>query len=212
MNDLAYAEAAYVDACRAGDVERVRVWEAEVDRLDPALNRKPVTTLQAALWYAGRNLKVFPLVYGRKVPHKGTAGFLDATTDADQVRLMWQRFPGSNVGIATGHLVDVIDIDGSLGVASMLKHWDLFQPPMLDVLGVVSTPRPGGRHLYIAATGRKNGQKLAPGVDFRGLGGYVVAPPSYVNEPEPAVGEPYAGTYYWLRPIDLSSGVPQVGG
>jgi hypothetical protein len=208
MNDLAYAEAAYVDACRAnngaGDVERVRVWEAEVDRLDPALNRKPVTTLQAALWYCNRGLKVFPLVYGRKIPHKGTAGFLDATSDVEVVRREWQRFPGSNIGIATGHLVDVIDIDGLKGVRSMLKHWDLFQPPMLDVLGTVSTPRPGGRHLYIAATGRKNGQKLAPGVDFRGLGGYVVAPPSYVREDEPANGEPYAGTYSWLQPIDLS--------
>lgn len=160
-------------------------------RLDAATPpRQPVSMLSAALYYAEQGLRVFPLQPGKKLPHKGTRGLNDASADRERILDWWTKWwPDSNVAIATGHLIDVIDIDGPAGVESWAKMDNLPQ-----ILGVVSTPRPGGNHLYVAATGRGNKAAIFQGVDYRGLGGYVVAPPS-VNEA--GVG------YTWRRPLEL---------
>ena len=186
----------------AGDLEQMIIaamaaddWAA-VAHLEPQLDavdqpKPPAPILSAALWYAEQGLRVFPLQPGLKMPHRGTRGLKEATTDRDQILAWWSRWPDSNVAIATGHLVDVIDIDGPTGVASWARMKNL-----PATVGVVSTPRPGGTHLYVAATGKGNKAAIAPGVDYRGLGGYVVAPPS-INE---------AGVRYtWRRPLNLAS-------
>jgi hypothetical protein len=86
--------------------------------------------------------------------------------------------------------VDCIDQDGTPGAVSWCRGagW----PP---VVGVVSTPRPGGVHRYIRATGYGNAAGFAPGMDLRGRGGYVVAPPSVID----------GKRYTWLRGLDLRS-------
>jgi hypothetical protein len=80
------------------------------------------------------------------------------------------------VGLPTGEHFDVFDIDGvspleALETARSLGDGDMEGP-------MVSTPR--GWHRYAAPTGLGNTVKLGgiPGVDWRGRGGYVVAPPS----------------------------------
>jgi hypothetical protein len=161
--------------------------EALLDAATHPKNIPPI--LSAALWYAERWLPVFPLQPGLKTPHRGTRGLKEATTEPAIIRAWWDRWPNSNVAIATGHLVDVIDIDGPEGVQSWARMDNL-----PEILGVVSTPRPGGNHLYIHATGRGNKAGIFPGVDHRGLGGYVVAPPS-VNE--------QGVRYTWRRPLEL---------
>lgn len=165
-------------AIAADDHETIARVAAELDAMDAAEKaRRPKPDLLAsALWYAEQGLHVFPLAPGAKIPHKGSNGCKDATTDADTLRAWWEQLPGSNVGIATGHLVDVIDIDGLKGQISFGQNADAFKH--LQVLGTVSTPRPGGMHLYIPATGAGNRAGILPGIDHRGLGGYVVAPPS----------------------------------
>lgn len=152
--------------------------------------RRPPHLLPSALWYAAQGLRVFPLQPRAKVPLRGSRGCKDATTDEDRIRAWWRQTPEANVAVATGTLVDVIDVDGADGVLSWARTEGL--PP---VLGVVSTPRPGGTHLYIAARpGRGNRAKMMPGVDVRGEGGYVVAPPSVNAE----------GVHYtWRRPLSL---------
>lgn len=182
-------------------------------RLDAAQAAKPaVECVIAAQWYASIGLHVFPLrpaVEGRftgKTPWPGTHGLEDATTDADQIDEWWRRWPQSNVAIATGHLVDVIDVDGPAGVVTWARMGSL--PPLL---GRVSTPRgPGGSHLYIPAGRRPKKVAsemfpggLAPGIDYRGRGGYVVAPPSYVIERAGKGG--YRGRYTWRRNLRLPS-------
>ncbi len=168
----------------------------EIDRLAALLDTfdhhpRP-ELLASALWYATIvGLKVFPLTPRSKIPLKGSRGCLEATTNERQILDWWARTPDANLGIATGHLVDVIDIDGPVGVKSWAQMDHL--PP---VLGVVSTPRPGGNHLYVPAGGRGNKAGIFPSVDYRGAGGYVVAPPS-VND---------QGTYRWTRPLDLGGG------
>lgn len=188
-------DAAYVAAVNDGDLERAAELEVAAGRLDEAeRDRRERRTLGgAALWYASQGLHVFPLLPNDKKPHKGTHGCNDATTDADRIHRWWQAHPDSNVGIATGHLVDVFDIDGYGGAVSRVRFWDnVFGVVDIDAIARVSTPRPGGLHLYVPATGDGNGASIAPGIDYRGLGGYVVAPPSHVIERD------YRGRYEFL--------------
>lgn len=171
-----------------------------LDQLGHQLGRadqKPEPSLPgAALWYANTGLRVFPLQPGRKDPYPASHGCLDATSDQDQIISWWTHRPNANIGIATGHLVDVIDIDGPDGVHSWVELGDGLPP----ILGTVSTPRDGGSHLYVPATGRGNKARIYPGIDYRGRGGYVVAPPSTLAV-DPA--RTYHGPYTWRRPLNL---------
>jgi hypothetical protein len=181
-------ESMIIDAMRADDWTTVAQLEARLD----AIPAKPATAVvSAALWYASVGLRVFPLQPLSKIPHKGTRGCKDATTNPEQIIAWWRRWPDSNVAIATGHLVDVIDIDGPVGVHSWAHIEHL--PP---VLGIVSTPRAGGSHLYVAAAGDGNAAGVWPGIDLRGRGGYVVAPPSINND---------GIAYRWRVPLQLSA-------
>jgi hypothetical protein len=149
----------------------------------------------AAGWYARRGLPVLPLAPGTKVPLGGTCcagtharGSAQALANPAAAAYWWRQHPDANVGLATGWSVDVIDVDGPAGWRSWLDGLDW--PP---VLGTVSTPRDGGVHRYVRVTGRSNGQRIAPGIDFRGRGGYVVAPPSVID------GRRYA----WVDPLTM---------
>jgi hypothetical protein len=166
------------------------------DQLDALTQPKPPPPmLAAALWYAEQALPVFPLQPRSKVPLARSHGFEDATTEADVIRTWWGIGPHRNIGIATGHLVDVIDVDGPLGVQSWARIPDLPQ-----VLGTVGTPgdqntqRARGSHLYVVAAGKGNVAGLWPGIDYRGRGGYVVAPPS--------IG-PDGNRYRWRTPLEV---------
>ncbi len=109
-------------------------------------------------------------------------GLGSATTDAAIVRRWWGMWPRANVAIRTGAAsgLVVLDIDPDHGGEETLsrvleEHGDL---PMGRAIRTGS----GGRHLYFRHPGGtvKNdaGHRLGPGVDIRGDGGYVVAPPS----------------------------------
>ncbi len=154
--------------------------------------QRNVTLHRAAVHYATLGLHVFPLQPGSKIPYKGSRGCKDATSDTRQIYAWWTTRPTSNIGLATGHLIDVIDIDGAPGIASWVDLYDTLPPR----LGVASTPRPGGTHLYIPAVeGRGNKAGIAAGVDYRGTSGYVVAPPSTTEQ----------GAYMWRMPLELPS-------
>jgi hypothetical protein len=130
----------------------------------------------AAVWYAEQGHLVFPLSPGTKVPLKGSRGLKDAVMNPDTVRKMW-AYGDYNIGLRTGHLFDVIDFDGPEGMDSYAHLSAAGKlPPML---GLVETPH--GAHYLIAPTGDGNAARVLPGVDYRGNGGYVVAPPSIVN-------------------------------
>jgi len=128
--------------------------------------------LDAALSYAGRGWPVFPLRPGAKEPdgRQAPRGLLDATTEPDRIRAWWASSPRANVGLRTGEGIDVIDVDGP---RSLLD--DLGGPPVTPG-ALVSTGR--GWHLYFASSGLPTRAGVVPGVDVRGAGGYVVAPPS----------------------------------
>ena len=199
LDDLATTYARSVHRGHHG----LAAWAA--DRLDEAQRaeggrlRSPTALRDAARWYASHGLPVFPLAPGSKLPMPGRLaccwgshrrGCTDALINLQAVEHWWTQHPAANIGLATGHVVDVIDQDGPGSWRAWLDAADW--PP---VLGTVSTPRPGGVHRYIRRTGRPNGQRIAPGIDYRGRGGYVVAPPSWVRT------EDYAGHYRWITPL-----------
>lgn len=138
----------------------------------------------AALWYGAQGHLVFPLRATTKVP--ATAhGFKDSSMDADTIRAWWTENPAYNIGLTTGHLFDVIDVDGPEGIRNVAD----MAPKIPPIIGIVATPR--GYHLYIKPTGDRCATAIVPGIDYRGIGGYVVAPPSTVN----------GVTYRWLDPL-----------
>lgn len=178
----------------AGEIARLDTEDAErYARLEA-----PGALLDAALYYAETlGVPVFPITPQHKLPLPRSAGFKDATHDTGQISAWWAARPDANIGLATGHHFDVIDIDGPAGV----KTWAEILDELPPVLGHVSTPRPGGNHLYVAATGRGNRAGILPGIDYRGLGGYVLAPPSALVERRKRDGsiDQHAGRYRWIR-------------
>jgi hypothetical protein len=167
---------------------------------------KPVVSLlSAALYYASMGLRVFPLSPGSKIPFKGSDGCLGATSNPELIRDWWGDDPDSNIGLATGYLVDVIDIDGPAGQKSRVDHWaDIFEQIDADSIAKVTTPRPGGMHIWVPANGQGNAAGILPGVDIRGAGGYVLAPPSILVEGRCKPSDT-PGTYRFL-------GIPQLDG
>ncbi len=186
MITLEDLDARMAAAIAAGDWDAAERAGAKADALpQPA----PPNLLTAALWYASLDLHVFPLQPNSKIPYPRSSGCKDATSDADRVRDWWTVAPTSNVGIATGHLVDVIDLDGLPGIVAFPDLTGL--PP---VIGRARTVRPGGWHLYITATGIGNRAGILPGIDIRGTGGYVVAAPSTIS----------GRTYRWVEMLNLA--------
>lgn len=188
------------DALAAGDLDTAARYERELDALDET----PPRFLDAALTYAGWGWLVFPCVPGQKRPLV-KHGLHEATCDLERIGTWWSAWPNANVAVATGRQFDVIDIDpaGMHWWANVRERYGNRPGGLLpDVHGEVATPRPGGSHVYVQATGRGNLADLKPGVDYRGRGGYVLAPPSVLHPS--AYGDqgkavPTAGrlTYAW---------------
>jgi hypothetical protein len=213
MSQLSDPEAftLYNEAIRQGDNEAVRRLAARMDAEDEARRARlsaPEALTSAAMWYAGNGIPVFPLhppgpctepdhrgddeIDGKK-PYKGSRGFKDATTDLEIVRGWWAATPGSNIGTPTGHMFDVIDVDGPEGYRSLADLRERGDIP--TVIGKAITPRPG-QHLYIQPTGDGNTSGVLPGIDYRGAGGYVVLPPSVGLN---------GRIYEWISPLDMTA-------
>ena len=87
----------------------------------------------------------------------------------------WDRLPAANVGIATGIAFDALDLDGELGQAIITKA---IPSGARTLSGPTAQTGGGGLHCYWQPTGLGNRARFLPNCDWRGVGGYVVAPPS----------------------------------
>lgn len=193
------ALAAVNAALKAGDADELDRIATQLDAEDEvrrARLARPEALAESARWYADQGIPVFPLVPRKKTPLTAN-GFKDATTDMAQIDRWWGNSPCANIGMPTGIVADVIDIDGPKGVLSIAPYADSIRA---RAIGVVSTPRPGGLHYYVPPAGdRKNSaSKLLPGVDTRAAGGYVVLPPSVTDE------HGHGRRYAWLRPLQVA--------
>lgn len=190
---LTPTEQALVDAAARDDQDEVQRLAETIDAEEATRQARlngPAALLDAALWYASQGFAVFPCRPGGKAPLT-SHGFKDATTDLDQVRAWWTATPDANIGLPTGLRFDVFDVDGPEGTIALGEVKDAGGMP--DVLAWCRTPR--GMHYYVAPSGHGNTTSLLPKVDHRGLGGYVVAPPSRTAD----------GAYRWIRGNELGN-------
>lgn len=139
--------------------------------------------LDVAISHARAGLRVFPLQPGSKQPRKGSRGVLDATSDEAIIRRWWENAPEMNVGVACGeypggwHLL-VVDVDMKGGGLDSYT-WLVEQHADTGAFGdtyTVQTPGGGWHHYYWCPSPvRNSASRVAPGIDTRGAGGYVVA-------------------------------------
>lgn len=160
-----------------------------------------VDTLASAHYLAARRGRVFPLhgircdsagrsvctcgdpacsqpgkhPIGALVPH----GVTDATTNPQTIERWFNKAPFANVGLATGRTV-VLDVDPRHGGDASLEALETTHGAFPETTRALTGG--GGWHiLFRAPEGvevRNSAGKLGPGLDIRGTGGYVVAPPS----------------------------------
>lgn len=142
--------------------------------------------LKAALRYARMGWPVFPL--NGKKPALKDIGSTAASTDERQIKAWWTAHPNANIGAATGHKFWVLDIDTKSGGDYSLEELEEHHGKLPDTVQQVTGT--GGKHILFALTGtevRNSQSDIAPGLDTRGTGGYIVVAPSI----HPDTGRPY---------------------
>jgi hypothetical protein len=146
-----------------------------------------------ALKYHGLGFSVIPLSPNSKIPPKGfnVVKYRQERADIAEIWKWWEENPKYNIGIITGKTSNlfVVDIDSEVG----LENINQFIPDSL-ITPTVKSPR--GQHLYFKYPKQSitigTGKKQLEGTDFRGEGGYIVAPPSVIN----------GSSYEWLVNLD----------
>lgn len=133
--------------------------------------------LEWALRYIQLGWPVIPLRGKLPLTENGSK---DATLAESRVREWWARWPAANIGLATGVRFFAVDVDIRHGGE---ETWDMLRaqhgalPETIE--GVTGT---GGRHILFAPPEtflvRNSQGQVGPGIDVRGAGGYIVAPPS----------------------------------
>lgn len=179
--------------------------------------------LDAALAYARRGWPVFPCdpqpdppgtppakkrakrplvpaadkVAGKAVPRTG--GFYRATTDEAQIRKWWRRTPRALIGVPTGTPIGafVIDLDPDGEDVAETEARLVAAVGELPA-GPRSRTQSGGLHIWFRipageAETPKNSAKRLKNIDWRGDGGYVITPPSYMAN---------GARYEWISPLD----------
>lgn len=156
------------------------------------MNSSSSSVLEAALKYTARGWTVVPVcpkngcspkcsenLHGK---HPLINGFTKLTRiKPDTIKKWFTDRPDSGVGIVTGKYsgLVVVDIDGADGEESLRKLIEQYGPLPLTL--VATTGREGGgRHIYFRHPGENvaSTRGIAPGIDIRADGSFVVAPPS----------------------------------
>jgi len=148
--------------------------------------------LLAALEYEAKGFSIIPLKPRDKIPLiPSWTEFQVERADREQLGEWWRTWPNANIGVLTGSISGgtyVIDTD-SPEAATAIK-------PILGDMSEVGISATGkGFHLWYWHGGEALNNKagIRPQIDFRGDGGYVVAPPSIHS----------SGKHYeWVKPIN----------
>jgi hypothetical protein len=176
--------------------------------------------LTAALTYAARGWLVLPLhtpvaegcscgqdCGGSQGKHPRTPhGLYDASRQPDQLWRWWHRWPDTNLAIRTGKVsgLVVLDVDtrhdGEASLETLQATYAALPPTLTAHSGG------GGRHLYCRHPGHPipNSAEVGgyAGLDVRGDGGYIVAPPSLHQSGQcyrwKEAGSPLAALPDWL--------------
>lgn len=200
-------------------------------------NKLPITVAAAAEYYGSLGWRVFPLYemagavcscskgsecttpgkHPRVSIPKGEGSVHPATSDLDQIRKWWVKWPTANIGFwLEGSKIAILDIDkndkkdGFKGLEEIMQYEH--QSKMPDTL-TCKTPS-GGLHLYFQfLDGLPNkANALGPGLDIWHSGHYVILPPSNHVKGTYSWGsaDPIAPYPEWLKPKE--KGVDPVTG
>lgn len=175
--------------------------------------------LESALAYAANGWPVFP-VHGVTDKLKCTCGnavcdtpgkhpiprngLKSATTDAGQIADWFRTYPWANVAICTGASANVFVLDVDPRHEGHLALRELEAQLGDTPVTLTADTGGGGVHLFfVAPRGTPIGNsagRVGRGLDVRGDGGYVVAPPSrHVS----------GQTYEWREPIEEVAEAPE---
>lgn len=143
--------------------------------------------LKNAMRFAKRGIPVFPIAENGKNPLTKN-GFKDATVDLRQIKRYWKQFPNANIGVPTGGVTGfvVVDLDVKSGIDGVKNFEALCRKIGVDMPDTYTVETPsGGLHFYLrtkhAGKIKNSAGDLAPGIDVRGQGGYVVAEGSSID-------------------------------
>jgi Bifunctional DNA primase/polymerase, N-terminal/DnaB-like helicase C terminal domain len=132
--------------------------------------------IQWALRYQKLGLSVIPLRPRGKEPLIPWTEFQKRKATEQEIQEWFQKWPNANVGVVTGMIsgLIVIDLDGSEGIAEAKK---------LNLTSYIISYTGTGKHLWFRASSHvASSVRIHPGIDIRGEGGFIVAPPSvHVN-------------------------------
>jgi hypothetical protein len=157
-----------------------------------------VSMLEAALFWLSQGLRLFPLhsvfdgictcPLGSECKNAGKHpltrhGLKDATTDERQIRLWWTEHPHANIGAAMGGELRLFAVDSDPRHGGDASLYDLTEVHGLEWLNTLNIGTgSNGDHFWLHYPEdveiRNSSNRLGPGLDIRGEGGYVVLPPS----------------------------------
>lgn len=152
------------------------------------------TILEYALDYAERGWRVFPvhtpMGNGCSCGNQDCSsigkhpmtrhGVNDAVIDKEQIHIWWEKWPNANIGVATGADSGLVVLDVDAQHDGLATFIELFQENgSMDGTYIALTGN-GGLHLFFQypEVEIRNATGIRQGIDVRGNGGYVVAPPS----------------------------------
>jgi hypothetical protein len=158
-----------------------------------------VSMLDSALEIARRGWPVFPCNPVNKRPLT-QRGFKDATTDENITRQWWRDWPNAMIGVPMGEASGVfcVDLDRKEDGADGIATWN-------DLVNANSacpetrqhiTPSTGMHLVFLHEAGVRNIplNKIAPGIEVKGEGGYIVVPPSRMLDGRGYTGNDIAAT------------------
>lgn len=161
----------------------------------------------AAMMYARLGFAVLPLDRGGKRPHRmlgREGGVYNATTGSGQILGWWKQDPAANIGVATGSRSKLAVVDIDVKNADGRASWDRFgqETGLHWPYGPYVTTPSGGYHMWVRIDDEVPERPgILPGVDVKGDGGLVVAPPSHqLVQPDGREGgrtDPIPVPYTW---------------
>lgn len=184
--------------------------------------------LNAALEYAERGWSVIPISRDKHPLIKWKTATREELTNPNNIKKWWGQYPSANVAIVTGErsgglVVIDLDIDDEKGIngKESLNEWcDQNYVYTIESSATVATGR-GGQHLYFQSGFKYHNQVgCLEGVDIRGEGGCVVAPPSIhgttkreyvwdIEEENPIVPEADSDVIFFLGSMETKSNLSE---